>query len=331
MSQHWKRFAQIAAITGVLAATATPAMAAFPGQGNRVLFGRVKASPARVDPGRRGTGPIDLWTMKANGDDQTRVIRTDTITEYGGRWSPNGSRIVFAGFHGSGHVDVFVARADGTHRDKLTPGAANYTPGFSNDGNLIAWTRISGTFRTGADDLRAPRGAELNLMVMNDDGSAKHSVFTGYAISPGFRPTTSRLSFSTSDGDSFDVWSVKPNGTGLQQVTDYGAGTTTIFGDWAPDGESYTVLFQPAVMRGVGSGWNLLRVDADDPNSTVPLATNVDPLSQPAYTSNGGKVIFESDDGIDRELWSVKSDGSALPVQLTDNGTDDVLSIIPLL
>ena len=223
--------------TAAIAVSVLPASASFPDQGPRVLFARAKMPPARTLSPSRGIGALDLFTMKPNGDDQVRVVKTDALLEYGGHWSPNGARMTFAGSKGKGNLDIYTAMADGTKRKQLTTTATNYSPNWSKNGQQIVWTRLGGT---GAGRRLSPatlRGIDANLMVMNADGTDKHSIFTGLAMAPAWNPTAGRIAFSTYDGDSLDVSWIKPNGLGLQQLTDFGIGTFSVFGDWAPGRE----------------------------------------------------------------------------------------------
>jgi Tol biopolymer transport system component len=323
------RWPAVAAALIAVLVLAAPAGASFPNQGSRVLYARLKNAPARTDAPERGGGAIDLFTMKPNGDDQTRVIKTDVIGEYGGHWSPNGSRIVFAGVKGKGHVDIYTADADGTHRDALTSGAANYSPNWSKSGNQIVWTRFSNAARPDATERTAPRGTGANLMVMNADGSDKHSIYPGYACSPGWDPTSQRIAFSTFVDDSTEIWTIKPSGLGLQQFTDYGSGSTTIFGDWAPDGDSFAFSWSPGIARGVTGGYSLWVGSSANTADTLLLASDVQPEFAPVFTTDGSRVIFVRYDGADYELFSVKTDGTG-EKQLTTNAAAELLTLIPL-
>ena len=216
-----------AAVTAAISVSVLPASASFPDQGPRVLFARAKMPPARTLSPSRGIGALDLFTMKQNGDDQVRVVKTDALLEYGGHWSPNGARMTFAGSKGKGNFDIYTAMADGTKRKQLTTTATNYSPNWSKNGQQIVWTRLGGTGAGRRLSAATLRGIDANLMVMNADGTDKHSIFTGLAMAPAWSPTAGRIAFSTYDGDSLDISWIKPNGLGLQQLTDFGTGTRT--------------------------------------------------------------------------------------------------------
>jgi Tol biopolymer transport system component len=318
-------------VGATLAVAVVPASASFPDQGSRVLFARVKGIAAAATIPARGSGVIDLFTMKQNGDDVVRVIKTDTIQEYGGHWSPNGSRVTFSGLKGKGQYDVYTAMADGTKRKQLTTTATNYGPNWSKNGAQIVWTRFSGTFTGARLSPAQRRGTGANLMVMDADGSGKHSIFSGLALAPAWSPTTARIAFSTSDGDSLAVWWIKPSGLDPEPLASFGVGTYSLFGDWAPDGDSYLFAFDAVKMpRGPASSYDLYR---GTPQGSKPifLASDLDPQFSPMFTADGSRAIFVRYDGHDYELFSVRADGSGGERQLTDNGTDDILSVVPLV
>jgi Tol biopolymer transport system component len=319
-----------AAVIAAITVSVVPASASFPDQGPRVLFARAKMPPARTLSPLRGIGALDLFTMKPNGDDQVRVVKTDALLEYGGHWSPNGARMTFAGSKGKGNLDIYTAKADGTQRKQLTTAATNYSPNWSKNGQQIVWTRLGGTFAGRRLSPATLRGIDANLMVMNADGTDKHSIFTGFAMAPAWNPTAGRVAFSTYDGDSLDVSWIKPNGLGLQQLTDFGIGTFTLFGDWAPDGDSFAMLFDGGMARGGIDGYDLY---LGTPEGTKPifLAADADLEFSPVFTADGSRVIFVRNDGSDFELFSVKADGSGGEKQLTTNGADDLLSLVPLI
>jgi Tol biopolymer transport system component len=319
-----------AVVAATIAVSVVPASASFPDQGPRVLFARAKMPPARTLSPTRGIGALDLFTTKPNGDDQVRVAKTDALLEYSGHWSPNGARMTFAGSKGKGNLDIYTAMADGTKRNQLTTTATNYSPNWSKSGQQIVWTRLGGTGAGRRLSAATLRGIDANLMVMNADGTDKHSILTGLAMAPAWSPTAGRIAFSTYDGDSLDVSWIKPNGLGLQQLTDFGTGTFSMFGDWAPDGNSFAMLFNGGMARGGIGGYDLY---LGTPEGTKPifLAADADLEFSPVFTADGSRVIFVRNDGSDYELFSVRSDGSGGEKQLTTNGADDLLSLVPLI
>ena len=314
-----------AAMATVLAMV-VPAWASFPDQGNRVVFARSK-SMSRVPAPPRGVGGFDLFTMKANGDDASRVVRTDALMEYGGHAAPDGSRMVFTGLKGKGQADIYTTDADGSHRQKLTTSGNNFSPNWSKNGQQIVWARAMPLRVAPFPYVKVRRGGGGGLMVMNADGSDKHSIASGLVFSPGWSPSAGRIAYSTVDGDSLDIWTIKPSGSDAEQLTDYGVGSYTIFGDWAPDGDSFAFTWR-AGARG-GSDFTLWVAPRANPTETQLLASGVDELFAPVFTADGSRVIFVRQDGSDFELYSVRVDGTG-ERQLTTNNAEDILSVVPL-
>lgn len=314
-----------AAMATVLAMV-VPAWASFPDQGNRIVFARSK-SMSRVPAPPRGVGGFDLFTMKPNGDDASRVVRSDALMEYGGHVAPDGSRLVFTGIKGKGQADIFTTDADGSHRQKLTTSGNNFSPNWSRNGQQIVWARSAPLRMVPFGNVGARRGGGGGLMLMNADGTDKHSIAPGLVFSPGWSPSAGRIAYSTVDGDSLDIWTIKPDGSDPAQLTDYGVGSYAIFGDWAPDGDSFAFTWSAAA-RGEGA-FSLWVAPRTNPTDTLLIASDVDELFAPVFTADGSRVIFVRQDGSDYELYSVKVNGTG-ERQLTTNNAADILTVVPL-
>jgi TolB protein len=102
---------------------------------------------------------------------------TDTsTTEWGARWSPDGTQIVFSSLSG-GTVNIYLMNSDGSNRRSVLQNDLNTLhPAWSADGNKIVFTAAQ-------DEIR-------QLFIVNTDGSQMRTLTTGVGDkqSPVWRP-----------------------------------------------------------------------------------------------------------------------------------------------
>lgn len=125
-------------------------------------------------------------------------------------WAPDNQRIVHLRFLDGGFgEEVFVMDSTGEETTRLTNNERNdRDPAWSPDGNWIAWTPIV-------------EGGEFELWVMRADGTnARKLVDQGR--SPAWGPNSQRIVFSKPAAESryTALWTIRRDGTGLQQRTD---------------------------------------------------------------------------------------------------------------
>jgi Tol biopolymer transport system component len=181
-------------------------------------------------------------TGRGNPDDRTALVvwRTDgtspkrifqgSETVMGPHWSGDG-RIVFgAGSYFLGRkgrpAAIMTIRADGSDAQPLPTGPGNAGfPSWSPDGRQVVyrfWSDTAGGLRTLAVATGAIR-----------------TVTTDYDNFPMWSPKGDRIAFSRLAGDNFDVYTIRPDGTGLKRLTT--AEGNDSHPAWSPDGED--ILF----------------------------------------------------------------------------------------
>ena len=179
---------------------------------------------------RTGRGRPDdrtgLAVWGTDGDDPRRIFRGDGSV-MAPQWSPDGEWIVFGagGYFGARRTRpgrVMVVRPDGSDPRAVTEGPLNAGfPSFSPDGGEVV-------YRVWGDTAEGLRIVDLA------DGTVR-TLTTGYDNFPAWSPAGDLIVFSRlADGD-FDIFSIRPDGTDLRQLT------TTPGGDshpaWSPDGQ----------------------------------------------------------------------------------------------
>ena len=162
---------------------------------------------------RTGRGrPDDRTSLAVWGTDGAhprRIFRGDGSV-MSPQWSPDGEWIVF----GMGNyflartrpARVMLARADGSEARAVTKGEGNAGfPSFSPDGAQVVYRFWTDT------------AAGLRIVTLAD--GAVRTLTTGYDNFPGWSPRGDRIVFSRlADGD-FDIFTIRPDGTGLRQLT----------------------------------------------------------------------------------------------------------------
>jgi TolB protein len=145
-------------------------------------------------------------------------------------FSPDGSRIFYEAYSG-GHRDaIWSMRVDGTDRRRVTgcEGRGVTAPEVSPDGTMVAFTCFS-------------RHGQA-LFVSHVDGSHLRQL-TSYSLNVGTKedwsPDSARIMFIAVDDATgiVNTATIRPDGTGLFWVTNYGADGPAAYGNtYSPDG-----------------------------------------------------------------------------------------------
>jgi Tol biopolymer transport system component len=155
-------------------------------------------------------------------------------------WSPDGRWIafnaapVFPGEPGF-HTDIWIMRADGSHKRQLTRGAFDDEPVFSPDGRRIAFGR-----RTQDADI-----PEVAIYVMNRDGTHQRQVvpetlgLAHHDWSPDGRWIAFQIAPEVPGGG---VMAVRPDGSGLHVIRRNNNRWEVYKPTWSPDGRKLLVV-----------------------------------------------------------------------------------------
>ena len=177
-----------------------------------------------------GQGPdryFAITVMRADGTAASRIFHEEGATAMGPRWSRDSEWLVFGvgvGFESrNAPARIVMMRPDGSDARTIATAVGAGFPSFSPDGNKIAF-KVWG-----------PEANERGLRVLTlETGHIEILTSTDYDTFPEWSPAGDVIAFTSFRNDDFDIYSIKPDGTDLKQLT------TTPGNDahssWSPDG-----------------------------------------------------------------------------------------------
>jgi RHS repeat-associated protein len=199
--------------TGLRALTAAPntvALPSFSPDGTRIAFGNAVGSAAS-----------QIYVINADGSGLVNLSQTPANWDVEPLWSPDGAKIAFTRFVSTPSAltgDLYVMNPDGSGKTNLSASRDTFGSVWSRDGRAIAFTR-----RTGA--------STVDLFTVAPTGGPMVRVTTNLlvAVEAAWSSDNTRLALSSRG----DLFTVKPDGTGLTNITN-AAAAQNLFPEYAP-------------------------------------------------------------------------------------------------
>jgi Tol biopolymer transport system component len=251
------------------------------------------------------TGQEQVYTVDPDGTNM-QFLANDTEA---GQWSPDGTKIPLS----SGYLDVDTGTFTDLHLpDGLYPGLFLFCGIWSPNGARLACEGFGDGGLNGVYTIRSSDGRDLQRVTSDSNGDDCPSDYS---------PNGKRLVVTRANETTFEIDTVKQNGSGLKRLTPEGMEFDFCSGNWSPQGNE--IAFSARVPDGSYRS-SIWAVHSDGTGlRQIPVPGCGGPRSDPAsigcqkpvWSPDGRKLMFERHFLIPTdhfELYTVNSDGSGL-------------------
>lgn len=239
---------------------------------------------------------ISYWDTDG-GNEEIYVLRSDDL---GSTWEPP-DRLTFAS--GSSSFSSATAAASGVH--------VTWTD--TRDGNAeVYYKRLPGApvrVGNGRIAFARPVNGDPQIFTVAFDGTdEKQLTFTGSNKYPAWSKDGTKLAFSSNRGGAFEIWSMNPDGSDQEQITNSAPGDSFV-PDWSYDGTRIAYAF---VDLGVGHAevW-VMNADGTQPTrltSTPPNGQFTWSL-HPTWEPGDERIYYASTASGGSQIWGMFSNG----------------------
>ena len=246
----------VLALMALILIPASLAQASFSGQGNRFGFTRDDADTTHM-------GLINPKTKNVSMLGGGETYESHAL-------SPDGDFVAYTTDAG----DIYTAFSDFSDGGPVvTGGTYDYWPAYSPSGEKLVFLRASDGFYI------QELGGGAPTEIPNTDGFTQ-------VDPPVWGAKTNRIFFSANEGASRDIYSIKPDGSGLRLVIET-PGKDEYLGDTSPDGKRIAYHVDPD-----GEGWEVFTADVDGTHrKRLTKGDNGQP-SYPEFNAAGDRIAY---------------------------------------
>jgi TolB protein len=250
-------------------------------------------------------GRKEIWAMDYDGANQHPVTTLGTIS-LSPHISPDGSRLAFSSFTGSG----WEIRMFSFDLNRLVQfprfGSTNLSPSWSPDGSRLAFS--------------SSRSGDPEIYTVDQSGGNLHRITNSHGpdVSPVWnRKTGTEIAWVSGRTGLPRIYTMGIDGTNVQELTDQGYAVSPA---WSPNGQFLVFSWMRHYGPGAPGSQDIYIMDVAS-KQWAQLTHDGGRNDFPAWSPDGRHIVFQSNRSGSLQIWSMLADGSN-PQQLTSSGSN---------
>ena len=240
------------------------------------------------------SGHKEIWAMDYDGANQHPITTLGSIS-LSPHVSPDGSRLAFSSFTGSGwEIRMFsfdLSRLVSFPRFAGT----NLSPAWSPEGGKLAFS--------------SSRSGDPEIYVIDQSGGNLHRITTskGPDVSPVWnRKTGSQIAWVSGRTGLPQIYIMGSDGTNVQQMTDTGYAVSP---SWSPNGQFLAFSWMRHYGPGAPGSEDIYIMDIVS-KQWVQLTHDGGRNDFPSWSPDGRHIVFQSNRSGSLQIWSMLADGT---------------------